>query len=231
MHNEQITKAIGKIKFHIPYKGNYGYRNGTASLVNSPSGPLIATAAHCIYTWRLGEFNRDVHFIPYANRKVKIKPVIAVLPKSWVEEGDLENDTAFLVIDNSQHQIIKEMFSCFDVSFGIPKGGIYEIYGFRNKLIPSYKIYKGSGTAMPDEHYGSDMQGIPCKDVGSGLSGGPWLTHYNGCYIQNSVSSTILRPYPNIIWGPFWDAEAKNAYEYASGTATDETGLSIYNYN
>jgi V8-like Glu-specific endopeptidase len=103
----------------------------TASVVDSPAGNLVLTAAHCVTEHSAGEFA----FVPdYANGRtpygIWTVTHIVVDPR-WSSSADPDDDFAFLVV--SQHgsrTSLQQVTGGEAIGFGTPAGQRVEVAGY-----------------------------------------------------------------------------------------------------
>jgi V8-like Glu-specific endopeptidase len=149
----------------------------SASIVASPKGNVIATAAHCV----AGKAN--VYFTPgYHDGKAPYgtwESAATYIDPGWKTSHDIDGagspyDYAFLVLRPRNGKNVAEVTGASltlkidqtlpsPVSvFGYPSGG----QGYQDKL------YVGDSTASRDGRYWEILQ---CTGIPDGYSGGPWI--------------------------------------------------------
>lgn len=94
------TPTVGAIYF-----GNGGVASlhyCTASVVHSPGGDLIATAAHCVYNKIFGGYQNHIVFVPgYSEGNAPFGSWVATtayLDHRWTDSEDPDADVAFLTV-------------------------------------------------------------------------------------------------------------------------------------
>lgn len=226
LQEKRLLNSLGKIEFWIDRKRSLG----SGSIVEVKSNKLIiATAAHCIYDWKSKKFYEKVFFLPYVdNFKIKLTPIKAIVPRLWTEQAIVDYDTGFLVINLNDPNLDYRNFA-IPVKFNLPRCLNYLVMGFQNKIIPSKKPLICENKAHPDTYNNSTLQGISSKGK-SGMSGGPWITYYEGEYVQNSVSALTFRSIKNKLWGPYWGEEIEAAYLVASIDRLEDYNVVTHQY-
>ncbi|WP_026906712.1 trypsin-like serine peptidase [Paucisalibacillus globulus] len=202
---------------------------GSGSLVKSNHLPIVATAAHCLFDWEEQKFYENIAFLPYYNNFTsRLSPLMAIVPKGWAEQGIVDYDTGFIILNNWNQGIDYNQLS-ITLRFNLPRELDYTIIGFQNKLFPSKLPFICKGPAEKDIYKYSTMQGVYSKGK-SGVSGGPWFTYYEGEYIQNSVSSLSFKSVKNMIWGPYWGDVLEQAYLTSMCQDTISSDIVIHKY-
>ncbi|UOQ49763.1 hypothetical protein MUN88_06700 [Gracilibacillus caseinilyticus] len=228
MSSEQkkILHCLGKIEFWFKKKKSFG----SASIIRTTSIPIVVTAAHCLYDWDDQSFYKDVSFYPYIDGlKTKIKPRMAVIPKLWATQGALDYDTGFLTFESSS-TIHEYHTHAISAAFNLPPELTYFVTGFENKIIPSQKPFISHGKAQEDTYMNSTLQGVNSK-YKSGMSGGAWVTKYQGQFVQNSVTSLSFKSVKNVLWGPYWGKTIESVFKVASGCEEPDSSVLTHRYN
>lgn len=223
-----LLSCLGKVEFWVNGKRSLGSGN----IIKSPNIPLIATAAHCIYDWETQSFYEQIAFLPYVEGKdfrISFKPVLATIPRVWAEQGAVEYDTGFLVLESSFEANSSYYKYAVPAAFNISRNLDYWVCGFQNRLFPAKKPLISQGVAQRDRFKNSSLQGISCRGK-SGMSGGPWITKYEGEYVQNSVSSLSIKSVKNTLWGPYWGETIEAAYQVASGCLSADPRILVHKY-
>lgn len=210
---EQYGKCIGKIEFGPSKKEK---QVAVVSIINYNGVILIATAAHCIYDTYKKKYNDNVK-VSFGIDKFasKYEADRVFLHKSWVEDGKLQYDTAFLLLKNFDSKKYIDYAVTPQFNMGVELD--YAIIGFPIRFLSPTKlpvIYYGKG--ILHKKYPNVIQGISCK-AKNGMSGGPWLTVSNNRVVQNSVSSFSFKKDNKILWGPYWGSEIESVLHVASG--------------
>jgi V8-like Glu-specific endopeptidase len=94
------TPTVGAIYFGLGSVASLHYC--TASVVHSPSGDLIATAAHCVYNPIFGGYQSHILFVPaYSGGIAPFGTWLATtayLDHRWIDSEDPDADVAFLKV-------------------------------------------------------------------------------------------------------------------------------------
>ncbi|MFG2995402.1 trypsin-like serine peptidase [Streptomyces sp. NPDC048340] len=146
----------------------------SASVVHSPGGDLIATAAHCVHdggfrtNLAFGPGYRD-GFLPYG---IWVPTLIEVDPR-WVAHRDPDHDVAFLRMRRPGHpgQRLEDAVGTAEtIRFGAALPAPARLMGYPNTAEEPLDC---RNTAVAD---GPAQLRLDCADVPNGTSGGPILT-------------------------------------------------------
>ncbi|MFJ3175694.1 trypsin-like serine peptidase [Streptomyces roseus] len=147
----------------------------SASVVHSPGGDLVATAAHCVYRGALG-FRTNLAFVPgyrdgAAPYGVWVPTRVDVDPR-WIEDQDPDFDVAFLRVRRPGHpgERLEEATGAQTVRFGPELPAPARVVGYPNATEYPVECFN---TARAE---GPAQLRLDCADVPDGTSGGPVLT-------------------------------------------------------
>ncbi|MGW0766937.1 trypsin-like serine peptidase [Streptomyces sp. NPDC002676] len=141
----------------------------TASVVHSPRGDLIVTAAHCA-----GGADGDLVFVPgYRDGQAPFgvwKVAKRYLPDGWANEQDEDSDLAFAVVEDLDGKRIEDVVGGNRFATGVATGATaVTVTGY-----PDSREVPISCTNKPTRH-SSTQQRIECPRFSSGTSGSPWV--------------------------------------------------------
>ncbi|MEV6582930.1 trypsin-like peptidase domain-containing protein [Streptomyces sp. NPDC051582] len=147
----------------------------SASVVHSPGGDLVATAAHCVYRGILG-FRTNLAFAPgyrdgEAPYGVWVPTRIDVDPR-WTEDQDPDYDVAFLRMRRPGHpgERLEDATGALRIRFGPELPAPARVVGYPNATEYPVECFN---TARAE---GPAQLRLDCADVPDGTSGGPVLT-------------------------------------------------------
>ncbi|MFK0049914.1 trypsin-like serine peptidase [Streptomyces sp. NPDC090741] len=147
----------------------------SASVVHSPGGDLVVTAAHCVYRGVFG-FRTNLAFAPgYRDGKapygVWVPTRIDVDPR-WIEDQDPDYDVAFLRMRRPGHpgERLEDAAGAQTIRFGSELPAPARVVGYPNDTEYPVECFN---TARAD---GPTQLRLDCADVPDGTSGGPVLT-------------------------------------------------------
>ena len=204
--------TVGKVFFT---QGGQDYVcSGNA--VASESGSTVSTAGHCVNEG--GSWATNWVFVPgYDHGDAPYGTWAAtdlVSTDQWVSNEDINYDVAFATVQpESGSGTLESAVGTTSIAFNRERGAHYTSYGY-----PAGAPFDGEaletceGTASDDTLGGTLSQGIPC-DMTGGSSGGPWFL---GDGAQNSVNSFGYDTQSNVMYGPYFGAEAQAAYQEAA---------------
>ncbi|MEU2793813.1 trypsin-like serine protease [Streptomyces sp. NPDC007100] len=171
-----------------------GEHHCTASVVDSPKGNLIATAAHCVdFTpedeadgYEPGPLTGDVEFAPRFSGagegtapygKWKVSGIH--IPDTWESSDDDRGDYAFLTVEpDAQGRSIQEVVGAAtpDWSSGPDRHVTVVGYPYENRNPGNRPIICTTDTRRDDDQ--PFMARMTCGGFYEGTSGGPWLADY-----------------------------------------------------
>ena len=213
--NTQAAEAkdtVGKVFFT---QGGQDYVCSGNSVASS-NGSTVATAGHCVND--AGTWATNWVFVPgYDHGAAPYGTWAAtdlVSTDEWVSGEDISYDVAFATVSpESGSGTLEDAVGSTSIAFNRERGADYDAYGY-----PAAAPFDGeslescSGTASDDTIGGTLSQGISC-DMTGGSSGGPWFL---GDGAQNSVNSFGYNGQANVMYGPYFGAEAQAAYDEAA---------------
>ncbi|MGW2417650.1 trypsin-like serine peptidase [Streptomyces sp. NPDC001709] len=140
----------------------------TASVVHSPQGDLIATAAHCV------SGDDDLVFVPgYRNGKAPYgvwKVARRILPDGWSKDQDEDSDLAFAVVAGPDGKRIERVVGANRFVTGTTTGATaVTVIGY-----PDSREEPISCTNKPRRD-SRTQQRIDCPAFTAGTSGSPWI--------------------------------------------------------
>jgi V8-like Glu-specific endopeptidase len=163
------TSAVGPL-FSLSPSGQLQNHFCTASVVDSPTGDLIVTAAHCMQGQRAGQVafvpDYSAGFAPYGLWTVT--KVIEDQP--WLVSGDPDDDFAFLVVSQPGSKVSVQTLTGGEmVAVGQPAGRSVVVAGYPNVANTTVSC-KNFVTAFSATQFEFDCDGFT-----DGTSGSPLL--------------------------------------------------------
>ncbi|MCX5201641.1 trypsin-like serine protease [Streptomyces sp. NBC_00237] len=159
----------------------------TASVVDSPKGNIVATAAHCVYEVDSSE-PRTISFAPgfsgqgagkqpYGSWKVRSVQV----DERWQEQEDDPYDFAFLALEpDEQGRNVQEVVGAAGLDWESGTERQVTVVGYPD---PDHNPDNRPVTCTTDSTADKDLPGMvrmECAGFWNGTSGSPWLTGYRG---------------------------------------------------
>jgi V8-like Glu-specific endopeptidase len=177
------TPAVGAL--FTTSHGQLGTHFCTASVVSSPHGDLLVTAAHCI-TGKQG----TLAFVPgYANGKAPYGTwyVSRVFTdQAWDTSASQDDDVAFLQVrQNSTSTPIEDITGAEDLGIGLPPVELTQVIGYPNGASEPM-ICQNWTKAFSATQLEFDCGGYP-----DGTSGGPFLVKVDQTSGQGTVMGVI----------------------------------------
>jgi len=165
--------------------GQLGTHFCTASVVNSPRGDLLVTAAHCI-TGTPG----TIAFVPgYAGGKAPygVWDVARVFTdQAWSNLTSQDDDVAFLQVrQNNASTPIEDVTGAEQLGIDLPEAGLTRVVGYPN----------GASEPMICQNwtkaFGNAQLEFDCGGYPNGTSGGPFLVRVDEATGQGTVMGVI----------------------------------------
>ena len=177
------TPAIGAL-FTFS-NGKLGTHFCTASVIQSPHGNLLVTAAHCV-TGTTGA----IAFVPgYVNGNAPygIWPVTRVFTdQAWETSASQDDDVAFLeVSDNDTSTPIEDETGAEQLGIGLPPVELTEIIGYPNGA--NEPVICQNWT----KSFSATQLEFDCGGYPDGTSGGPFLVRVDQATGQGTVLAVI----------------------------------------
>jgi hypothetical protein len=230
-YTEPNLAIRGKIFFQVP--GGVAECSGT--VVHSPSGNVVWTAAHCLHGGKGSDFYTRVTFVPgydgtkatraerepfgrWPARQIEVSP-------QWTRDADPERDSiaspfdfgAFEVDPPGSQTLEEAVGAGMDILFNAPRHLRVESYGY-----PGDTPYDGTvlyTCASPTTDFRNpgwprpDMLWMGCT-MTSGSSGGGWFAEVEGrTYLVSNVSLGVTTPTSRTMTGPYLGDDAKTLYD------------------
>jgi V8-like Glu-specific endopeptidase len=142
----------------------------SASVVHSPSGDLVLTAAHCLSGGTSGlTFVPGYHdgVSPYGSWTVTAEAV----PAGWTASADQDLDFAFLTVTQSGNPASLESLTGAN-RLGISQGFVNQVTLTGYPDTTSEPVVCTNTTSQSDVY----QERIACPGFPDGTSGGPWIT-------------------------------------------------------
>jgi V8-like Glu-specific endopeptidase len=149
----------------------------TASVVDSPAGNVLITAAHCINSGSGGPNRSNIVFIPdYANGDSPDgvwTPERYVLDPRWVNGADPDLDVAFIVLKPLNGKNIQDVLGANTIEFNAGFKHLVRVTGY-----PSSADAPISCENWTSEQSQTQLK-FACQDFTGGTSGSPFVTDFN----------------------------------------------------
>ena len=205
-----------------PRVGGLFFENGggahfcTASVVDSPHGNLILTAAHCVYGD--GAFQHDIAFVPeYHDGDAPHgvwQPEHVVVDARWTSSSDPDDDVAFIVLRPLDGRNVADVVGANRLRFDPPFGRPVRITGY-----PSNAEAPITCVSHATEHSPTQMR-VACTGFEVGTSGSPWVDRFNSRTLQATIIG-VIGGYQeggatdDVSYSPYFGARIEALYERA----------------
>jgi V8-like Glu-specific endopeptidase len=183
----------------------------TASVVNSPSGNLVLTAAHCVSSHSVGE----VAFVPdYSDGHMPYgiwMVTQVIVSQAWSSAADPDDDFAFLVVSQRGSKASVEQFTGGEtIQTGTPPGRKVKVAGYPDGASTMISCINNATAYSPTQFV------FDCGGFQDGTSGSPLLTGITAPGSPGIVIGVI---------GGFQQGGDTPAVSYAARFGTDMTAL------
>jgi V8-like Glu-specific endopeptidase len=201
-----FTTSAGKLDRHFC----------TASVVGSPHGDLVITAAHCV------SGTSGVVFVPGYDHGASPYGVWTVTKiytdRSWQASSDPDDDVAFLRVGQPGSVPIEDVTGAEQLKTGTPARQLAEVIGYPDSA--STPIACRNWTREPM----SNQLEFDCGGYTDGTSGGPFLADVNPQTAQGTVIG-VIGGYeqggliPQVSYSPMFGANVAALYQLAVADA------------
>jgi V8-like Glu-specific endopeptidase len=176
------TPAVG-VLFTTSH-GKLGNHFCTASVISSPHGDLVITAAHCV------SGTSDVVFVPGYDRGAAPYGVWTVTKvyadRSWQTSSDPDDDVAFLQVDQPGSIVpIEDVTGAEQLATGTLARQLVEVIGYPDSGNEPIVCRNWTREPMPDQLE------FDCGGYTDGTSGGPFLADVDRLTGQGTVIGVI----------------------------------------
>jgi V8-like Glu-specific endopeptidase len=188
----------------------------TASVISSPRGNLLITAAHCIHGGRSEDYRTDLAFVPGYHDGVRPygtwSVTAAFVDPQWAANSDPDLDVGFLTVAPQDGRQIAEVVGANRLATNQGFTNIVKVIGYPNDQ--QRPIACTNHTVM---HSSSQMR-FDCDGYADGTSGSPWLANYDpemgtgdvigviGGYDQGGST-------PDISYTAYFNADVQHLYD------------------
>jgi V8-like Glu-specific endopeptidase len=162
----------------------------SGSVVSTPQGDIVMTAAHCVYDSSSGGAESDMAFVPdYANGKdpygVWVPSAVIVSPQ-WMADSDPDYDVAFLVVHRSGSKAkIQDVVGADTLAVNRPRAALTQVVGYPATADQPITCTNYTAAFSPTQLVW-DCGGYP-----SGTSGSPFLTDVDSLTGYGTVVGVI----------------------------------------
>jgi V8-like Glu-specific endopeptidase len=176
------TPAVGAL--FTMSRGKLGQHFCTASVVDSPRGDLVITAAHCVTGISGMVFvpGYDRGTAPYGTWTV----TKVYADKSWTSSSDPDDDVAFLSVSQAGSIVpIEDVTGAETLQTDTPTRQLVEVIGYPDAADQPIACKNWTREPM------SDQLEFDCGGYTNGTSGGPFLASVNSRTGQGTVIGVI----------------------------------------
>ncbi|HEY4017437.1 MAG TPA: trypsin-like serine protease [Pseudonocardiaceae bacterium] len=216
-NNTNGIPAVGAL-FATDDQGDDGHFC-SASVVASPHGDLVITAAHCIYDPTEGDYDTDIVFIPdYHDGKAPYgvwAPSQLIVDPRWISNSDPDLDFGFLIVhkagdSNSVQSETGANQLGTSLGFDLP----VQVTGYPDG--GSQPVTCSTTSAQADTY----QMRFNCDGFPNGTSGSPWVTNVNPSTGLGTVIG-VIGGYeeggntPQVSYSSYFDQDITDLYNTA----------------
>lgn len=213
----KVVTTTGRVFLTL---GSYEYYC-SAGVVNSKNRDVVVTAGHCLKDGR-GAWASKWTFVPgYRDGKRPYGAFSArrmFVAKGWSSSADDSDDIGMVAVNKARGRHIVDAVGGQGIAFGRARPRSAWAFGY-----PADPPYDGDRLVSCDGRLNRDSstgdQGMRCG-MTEGASGGPWLRSFHrstGTGTMLSVTSFKYSDQPDVMYGPYFGAQARAVYRKASG--------------
>jgi V8-like Glu-specific endopeptidase len=208
------TSPVGAL-FMLTSAGQLEHHFCTASVVDSPAGDLVLTAAHCMQ----GRSWHEMAFVPdYAGGRAPygVWTVSRMLVnRQWQASGNPDDDFAFLVVTrNGSTANLEKLTGGEAIATGEPAGQVVDVVGYPDSLDGSISCQNATAAFGPTQY------AFDCDGFTAGTSGSPFLADVSPAEGLDSVIG-VLGGYedggisPSVSYATRFNAQLRALYKVA----------------
>ena len=190
----------------------------TASVVDSPAGNVLITAAHCVNDGTGGPNTKDIVFIPdYSDGQTPHgvwTPERYVMDPRWVNGADQDFDVAFIVLKPLGGSNIEDVLGANKIAFDDGYQHLVRVTGY-----PSSASAPISCSNWTSEQSQTQLK-FACQDFTGGTSGSPWVTGFDPVTRSGTIVG-VIGGYreggdtPEVSYSTYLNDDIKKLYDQA----------------
>ncbi|HJP76564.1 MAG TPA: trypsin-like peptidase domain-containing protein [Pseudonocardiaceae bacterium] len=175
-NNTNGIPAVGAL-FATDDQGDDGHFC-SASVVASPHGDVVLTAAHCIYDATEGDYDTDIVFIPdYHNGQAPYgvwTPESLIVDPRWISDADPDLDFGFMIVHQAgSDRSVQSETGANQLGTNLGFDQPIQVTGYPDGA--SQPVTCATTSSQQDTY---QMQ-FDCDGFPNGTSGSPWVTNVN----------------------------------------------------
>jgi V8-like Glu-specific endopeptidase len=180
------TPAVGAL-FSVK-AGKLGSHFCTASVIDSPQGDLLVTAAHCVQPFS-ATAPKGLAFVPGYNDGTAPYGVWTVtrifVDQAWASASDPDDDVAFLTVSPRGGVAVEAITGAESLGTGPPVSGVMRVIGYPESQSQPITCQNRVSSFSP-----SQLE-FDCRGYTDGTSGGPFLANVDPQTGEGTVIGVI----------------------------------------
>jgi V8-like Glu-specific endopeptidase len=160
----------------------------TASVVDSPQGDVLVTAAHCVQGYSTSKPKRLVFVPGYDNGSAPYgvwKVTRIFVDQAWASASDPDDDVAFLTVAQHYGMAVESITGAESLGIGQPAAGVMRVIGYPESQSQPITCQNGVSSFSPTQLE------FDCRGYTDGTSGGPFLADVNATSGEGTVIGVI----------------------------------------
>jgi V8-like Glu-specific endopeptidase len=180
------TPSVGAL-FSVNH-GRLGSHFCTASVVASPAGDVLVTAAHCVHGYSVSA-PKGLAFVPGYNNGSALYGVWTVnrifIGNRWASAADPDDDVAFLTVAQRSGVGVQSVTGAESLGVGRPASGVLRVIGY-----PQAQDQPITCQNRVSSFSASQME-FDCRGYTDGTSGSPFLASLDPATGDGTVVGVI----------------------------------------
>jgi V8-like Glu-specific endopeptidase len=180
------TPAVGAL-FSVS-GGRLGSHFCTASVVDSPNGDVLVTAAHCVQDYSTTA-PKGLAFVPgYDDGSAPYgvwKVTRIFVDQAWASASDPDDDVAFLTVKQHYGMAIESITGAESLGIGQPASGVMRVIGYPESQSQPITCLNQVSSFSPTQLE------FDCRGYTDGTSGGPFLADVSATSGEGMVIGVI----------------------------------------
>ena len=217
--SQVLTAAQQPVQVGTLFSGGLsGTHHCTASVVDSPAGDVIVTAAHCLTT---GATTKDVFVPGYRNGSApygvwQISHVVEA--SAWTHGGDVDDDVAFAVVEPLNGRSVESVVGSYTLDTDAVSTARVQLTGYPESTDEPLSC---TGDANP---FTATQLQIYCTAYTDGTSGSGWISDYDRTTGRGNLIG-VIGGYetggdtPDVSYSPLFGSNIRALYNQAVSLA------------
>lgn len=197
----------------------------TASVVDSPAGDLLITAAHCLNSGNGGGYKTNIVFIPgYRDGTAPYgiwAPERLLVAPQWAASADPDLDVGFVILQPHDGENIEQLLGANQLGFDAGYQDLVRVTGYPNSADAPITCVNWTS-----EQSATQLR-FNCGGYTVGTSGSPWVTSFDPKSRTGTVVG-VIGGYqeggdtPSVSYSVYFGSAVKQLYQEAVAEGTGQ---------